>query len=76
MGGVADHCLIQVPYLNGNASVKRCNRSETAGMTISANPHRRPFGQGAAFLIFEPFVEFDGTASDTVDTRYALCLPC
>src|SRR5581483_3360285 len=64
MSGIADDRLVQIPYLDGNASIDCCDRSEIADMTISAYPHRRSFGQGAAFLTFQPFVEFYCAAAD------------
>jgi hypothetical protein len=61
---ITDDGLIKVPNLDCNAAVNRPNRAEISDMAIAADPHRRPFGQGAGLLFFEPLVEFDGAAAD------------
>ena len=56
---VSDNRLVQIPDLDGYASVYAGNRTKVTDMTIAADPDRRPFRQAAAFLLIQPFVKFN-----------------
>jgi hypothetical protein len=64
MRRVSDDRLVQIPDLDGDASVDPCDRTQIADVTIPADPDGGPFGQRPAFLLLEPFIEFDGTAAN------------
>src|SRR5665213_2227253 len=63
MGGIADHGLVEIANLNGDASVDAGDGAEIAGMTVAADPHRRTLRQRAALLHLKPFIELDGAAA-------------
>jgi hypothetical protein len=64
MRRISDDSLVQIPDLDGDTPVHAGNRTEVTDVTIAADPDRRPFGQCAAFLLLEPFVEFDRTTAN------------
>jgi hypothetical protein len=61
---VADYGLIQVSNLDGDMSIGAANRSQIAGVTVTAYPERRPFRQSAQLLSFQPIIKLDGATAD------------
>src|ERR1700733_14133083 len=76
VGRISDDGLVEVANLDGYPTVSRSDRTEVASVAIATYPDRRPLGQGATLLGFEPFVEVYGASSHVSlgRTRHLECL--
>src|SRR3984885_15641000 len=63
MIGIADHRLIEIANLHMDFAVRRGERSQIAGVPISANPNGRALGNGAVAALLQPSIELNGAAA-------------
>ena len=63
MRGIADNRLVEVADVDIDAPFQIAGRSQIAGMTIAADPHRRPFRQAAPGLAVQPLIKLHRTAA-------------
>src|ERR1700689_616550 len=64
MGGVSNHCLVEIADLHQDAAFGVRQRAQVSQMAVTANPDWRPVRQIASGAAFQPLVKPFGTATD------------